>query len=269
MSDMPRRFTTEVGARRRRVQIARFAIAAILGISIVIVLVLLLLLRNPLLRVRSVKIEGLQYIPNEAVDTFLKGSVTGHSGFKNFLGMRNMLAWPGSFTKDQLKLLPSAETVTVEKNILRGSIIVHVKEREHEGVWCFENPDPAMCYWFDEQGLVTRTPRTEGSLILVVNDYARAKPEFEKPLIDREFLSNLFSIFDALPAISVTKKEIRLEDLSRQEVVVPTFDGPTLYFSLRFPASSTPAEFQALKTKTAITKLNSIDFRVPNRIYYK
>jgi hypothetical protein len=266
---MARKFISEVGLRRRRYRIVYVSTATLLSLAVVIVVGLLLLLRNPLLLVREVNITGNGYIPTADVETLLRARVTGDSWFKNFLGMRNMLVWPGSLSKDDLKLLPSAASVAIEKDILHGIVTVTVKERGHEGVWCFENTNPSACYWFDDEGLVTRTPRTEGSLILVVDDYARTKPEVGKPLIDPEFLPNLFSIFDALGNINMTIKEIRLEDLSLEEIKVPTFEGPTLYFSLRFPASATPAAFQALKEKTSIKNLEYIDFRAENKVYYK
>lgn len=263
------RFTTEVGRRRRRYR-ALWAVSKVtLAVCGLAAFLLFFFLYFPLFRVRSVLVEGLGYISKDRVDSLLKARITGNSPIKNLLGMRNMLVWPDALTSQDLKLLPEASSITIQKDQLRGRIVVRVTPREHRGIWCFKRVDPPTCFWFDTKGTITRTPATEGSLILVVDDYARATIPSNNPVIAPEFIDNLFSIFDALARMNVNTKEIRVDDLESQEVHVPTFIGPTILFSLRFPATNTPAALQALEDKTPISKLEYIDFRIENRIYYK
>lgn len=263
------RYRTEVGIRRQRYRLLYASTAAVLGAAIVITAALAFLLYFPLWRVREVRIQGLSYMSPGAVEDALRARVPQGSWLKHLLGMHNLLVWPDSFSAEDLKFLWSASAVTISKDYLRGVVTVQVAERPHLGIWCFERTEPPQCFWFDGNGLITRTLGTEGNLLLVVNDYARDGIRFQEPLVPAEFLPNLFSIFDALRSMDITRKEIRLNDLGLEEIQVPTFDGPDLLFSLRFPAVNAPAGLKALQEKTALSKLEYVDFRVENRVYYK
>jgi hypothetical protein len=248
-----------------------------LSLATALILLLLLLLKTPIFRVDSVRVEGLTYIPNDQVSTLLKANVTGRSWIKNFLGFNNMLVWPTRISSSDLRSIPEASSVTIQKSYSRHLILVSVQERKRGGIWCFKGASApsstesngSNCFWFDEQGMISRAPATEGSLVLSINDYSRSGVAQGEAALPASFLSNLFSIFNALNKIDVVPKEIRLNDLALEEVQVPTYTGPNLSFSLRFSANNTPAAFKELALKTDVTKLQYIDFRIENRIYYK
>lgn len=263
------RYITEIGLRRRRFRLFSSVLVIFTAAIVLTVIGLLLIMRNPLLAVQSVDIQGLTYIPTSRVQSLLLARVMDESGWKHLLGLKNILIWPDAMTAEDLKLLPEASAIAIRKDYWHRKITVQVMERGHSGTWCFKGGKLTSCYWFDERGLITRTPASEGSLILTVNDYTRAGISQGETVIAPELLPNLFSIFEAVKNMGVNFKEIRLEDLSLQEVKVPTYDGPNLLFSLRFSAVNTPAALLALKAKTKISKLQEIDFRVENRIYYK
>jgi len=89
----------------------------------------------------------------------------------------------------------------------------------------------------------------------------------------------MFSVFDVLKASGIAPKEIRLNDLTLQEIEVDTYaglpteasakTGPKLYFSLRFPSSNYLPVIQKFLSKPDFGKLQYLDFRVENRAYYK
>ncbi len=267
---MPRhRYTTEVGLRRRRFRILRWTIYVLLSAACITVLIALFFLYLPLFQVQKLSISGNGYIPADRIQSVLEARILDSSRWKHLLGIQNILVWPDRLTPEDLKLLPEAADVSIAKNYFTRTVEVEVTPRQHVGVWCFESGPAPSCYWFDEQGLITRTPATQGSLILSVDDYARSGILPGQALLPPELLPNIFSIFDALQQMNLNVQEIRLEDLALEEIKVPTFNGPTLLFSLRFPATDTPAALDVLRAKTAISKLSTIDFRVENRIYYK
>lgn len=267
---MPReRYMTEIGLHRRRIHLLSRSGIFLLALAWLAVLALLFFLRLPLLKVREVSIHGNSYISSARVESLLLARVLDNSRIKRTMGFRNMLVWPEKMTAEDLKFLPEAASVDVAKDYLHGKISVWVRERAHEGIWCFKKDSPSVCYWFDAQGVITRTPYTEGSLILVVNDYSRSGVEPGEPVIEERFLANLFSIFEAVRRMGVNTQEIRLEDLAKEEIAVPIFNGPVMYFSLRFPAENAPAALAAVREKTSLSKLQKIDFRVQNRVYYE
>lgn len=126
------------------------------------------------------------------------------------------------------------------------------------------------CYWFDSRGVVyDKALAVEGSLIPDLDDYSGRDIAFGKTVVPEEFVQNLFSIFNVLYESRVGVREVALKNLELQEVEVSTYDGPTIYFSLRFPASSTIAVLSSLMKTPEFKTYQYVDFRVENRAYYR
>jgi hypothetical protein len=109
----------------------------------------------------------------------------------------------------------------------------------------------------------------EGSLISVVNDYSQDNLGINDVILQKEFIPHLVGALEVLPESNVAVKEIKLADLSLQELEVSTFDGPTIFFSLRFPASEAVSVLNSLREQPGLEKLQTVDFRVEGRVYYK
>ncbi len=262
------RYMTEIGIRRRRLRAAYVAVLVAGPLFIIAAAVFAVLLYLPVFRVQEVELKDIGYLSEDRVLTLVRGRVPQRSLFKHMLGRRNILVWPDRLSADDLKLLPEAHEVIIEKDLRARKITVRVRLRERRGIICFRKEEPANCVWFDEDGVVFgHAPRTEGSLILVLNDYARTGAA--GAVLEERLLQNLFLVFETLKSLPVNPKEIRLEDLALEEVRVPTHDGPALLMSLRFPPSNVPDAFAALSGKTDISALEYMDFRVENRVYYK
>ena len=107
--------------------------------------------------------------------------------------------------------------------------------------------------------------------IPMLDDYSRpALPLRLATALGTRFLPNLLSIFTALQSsLASNVQEVRLNDLSLEEVDVTTYNGPELLFSLRFPAAGVSDAVNAIERMTSLAKLQYIDFRVQNKVYYK
>jgi len=161
-------------------------------------------------------------------------------------------------------------------------------------------PHEPMCWWFDSSGtLFKRAIDMEGSIFIVVDDYSQKNLGVGSKILPDKFIENTFSIFRAIAASGLGVKEMRLNDLALEEMEVDTYgglpvqvppnassspgalaktdlpsvvltkEGPKIYFSLRFPADNIPDVILSLKEKSVFDKLQYIDFRVENRVYYK
>ena len=73
----------------------------------------------------------------------------------------------------------------------------------------------------------------------------------------------------AIKASGLTVEEIALHDIGLEEVDVSTYNGPVIYFSLRFNAMEDLPVLQQLLAKPNFNSLQYIDFRTENRAYYK
>jgi hypothetical protein len=236
-----------------------------------------LVLRSPVFRVDAVVVAGNQDVSTDTVTAILDASVirsgdavkNGQSGVKALLGLENMLVWPSAIPTSDLALAPQLSNITISKDYFSHTVTANVTERTPFAIWCLMNGDQS-CYWFDDQGIVfQRTFATQGSALLSVNDYSQTHLGLGATVLPDDFTPNLISILNVLKTSGVNVNQIALNDLSLQEIDVTTYNGPALYFSLRFPADDDLPVLQNLMTTTKFSKLQYVDFRVDNRVYYK
>ncbi len=235
--------------------------------------------KSPLLRVRNITIEGASAVSDQAIMDLLQASIirkgdavnAPNSGPKAFLGFKNMLVWPGSLPSATVAMIPRLAGVAIARNFFFDTVTVAVTERQPFAIWCLMNaPGGERCYWFDRSGTAFETAGdTQGSAIVVFHDYSQTNLAINGPVLPEEFIPNLISIVDALKQSGLNVSEVALHDLSLQQIDVATVNGPTVSFSLRFPANDDVPVLESLMARPDFAKLQYIDFTVPNRAYYK
>lgn len=265
-----------------------------------------LVFRSPLFRITNIAVAGNNAVSSDSVTTLLQSSVLrDHSFWKSLLGINNILIWPRTLTTSDLAFIPQLASLTITKDYLARTVVANVAERTPFGIWCFvvsgaggdsaggggtgnaAATSPAAttagaatssgatmanedCYWFDSQGvLFGKTFDTQGSLMFSVHDYSQDDRGLGGTILSPEFVPNLISIVNVLRASGVQVNEIALNNISLEEIDVATYNGPALYFSLRFPADEDLAVLQNLMAKPSFSKLQYVDFTVANRAYYK
>ncbi|HUC31143.1 MAG TPA: hypothetical protein VMR99_00435, partial [Candidatus Paceibacterota bacterium] len=128
----------------------------------------------------------------------------------------------------------------------------------------------APCYWFDDTGTIfEKAGATQGDLVFVVYDSAQSPRGLNQTVLSDEFLSNFISVMNVLHESGLSVEAIELNDLSLEEVDVPTANGPTIYFSLQFPADEYLPVIQKLMLQPDFDDLQYIDCRTQNRLFYK
>jgi hypothetical protein len=126
------------------------------------------------------------------------------------------------------------------------------------------------CYWFDANGvLFERAFDTDGSSLFAIHDYSQKDPGLEGTILSAEFIPNLVSIVNAITASGLDIKEIALNNIDLEEIDVTTYNGPNIYFSLRFSADEDVPVLENIMQLKNFAKLQYVDFRVDNRAYYK
>lgn len=267
---MARRISlVDISSKRRRARRGLFWGAILLALGLIVVGALWVVVRSNLFKVQEVEIVGATYVSPDAVRDFLDTNVA-LGQVARFLGSENLLAWPDRFEEGDLADLPALSSLRVEKNYFKRSVTVEVEERERVGIWCFARAEPKNCFWFDRGGILFMPGYfAEGSLIPLLDDHSREPLALGGTALPARSMPNLISIFSALDSIDLSIREIRLDDLGKEEVEARTYDGLRLLFSLRFPAIGVADAIVAVRKITPLSELQYIDFRVENKVYYK
>ena len=246
-----------------------FIALAILAVYFVFYVAQWFLFHSPLFRVDKIVVQGNSSVASADVATLVQSTaLRGHSLFFGIFGFNNMLTWPDNIATSDLRVIPQLSSLSISKDYFTHTLTIHVSERIPFGIWCFTKD--SSCFWFDDTGTIFQHSfDAQGNLIYTVNDRAQQPRGLNEKVLADDFMPNFLSIAQVLRKSNLGVKEIDLNDLSLQEVDVVTTNGPTLYFSLRFPADNYLGYIQKLMLQPGFSKLSYIDCRTENRLYYK
>ncbi len=264
-----RPYISEEQKKKKRRRIFFLTSGIIFATCLVLIGVFWITFRSPIFRLGSITVQGNSTVPAESIIDLLKGSaLRDHNIFRSLLTFKNMLLWPDELTPDDMKFIPQLKSVAIDKNFITHTITVTASERNPAGIWCVTAED--QCFWFDDEGIAFgRAFDAEGNLIFTVHDHSQAKIGVNGMVLPERFTGNFISIVKVLHASGLAVKDIVLNDLAREEMTVFTANGPQLYFSLRFPADNTLPVIKDIMGRPGFSKLQYIDCRTENRVYYK
>jgi len=266
--------------KKRRKRRAYFSIAiTVVVVCLVFSGVLWIFTHVPLFKIRNIVVTGDDQVASSDVIAVLQSdALRNHGLVRSLMGIDNMLVWPDSFSSSDLALLPEVSNAVIDKDYFTRTITVNITERAPAGIWCFMpklnaagNPaGDESCYWFDAGGvLFKRGFDTEGSSLFAIHDYSQADPGLGGKILPDEFVANMLSVVSTVRQSGISISEIALRDISLEEIDVTTYNGPDIYFSLRFPSDEDLPVMEDLMLRNNFAKLQYVDFRVENRAYYK
>lgn len=255
------------GSAIKKVRRARFFLFyGIVAIFFVFIAASWLIFRSPFFRISDIKVVGNKSVPDNAVLSLALSGVIRGNHLSALLGTDHYFNWVENMLADRLFFFPELKSAELDKNFRTGGVVITVEERKPRGIWCFRGG----CWWFDEDGVVFGSALfAQGSLIDTVSDYSENDVALGRRVLRGDLIPGLFSVFGVLRNSGIAVKEIRLNDLELEEVEVLTFNGPKIYFSLRFLSDGVLAVLKNLMSKSAFKELDYVDFRVENRVYYK
>lgn len=272
-------YLSERQKKRRNRRKYFFGALTALAVYFVLLAMAWLAFRSPLFRVRAITVEGNAAVPAADIVTLLQSSALRDHGFlKSLLGIRSMFIWPREFSAEDLAFIPRLSSATISRDYFSHTVTVKVVERSPLAIWCLMPTRDAhgnaindeQCFWFDDHGIVfARTFDTQGGSIVSVHDYTKENLGLTEKVLPDIFVDHMLSVIDAVRASGINIKEMAVRDIALQEVDITTFNGPDIYFSLRFPADNDLAVLKSLMQKPGFGKLQYVDFRVENRAYYK
>lgn len=257
--------------RKKRKQRRKY----IVGMLAIIALYFLLysfqwfLFRSPLFRVDKIVVKGNNSIESADVVSLIEASaLQKHNFFPAMLTFKNMLLWPDQVSQNELNTIPQLQSISISKDYFSHTVTANVSERVPFGIWCYSANE--SCYWFDNTGMIfQRSLDTQGNIIYAVQDNSQKPQGLNQKVLPDDFVGNFISIVKVLRQSNLGIKGITLTDIALQEVDVQTTNGPKLYFSLRFPADDYLGYIQKLMLDPSFNKLQYIDCRTQDRLYYK
>lgn len=213
-----------------------------------------------------------------------------------FLGSDNILSWP-----DELAPLTlSFAGITIDKDILKRSVVINVEKRERLGIWCQhqaqtntdsyaeqrrqeeeipresassqrESAIVEQCWWFDKKDgfLFEESPDAQGQLIFKITEEAPDYLGIGSKVLNGLLFDNLKKLFELIRELDLSIDNLEL-DRTRQELKAITSPGAIFIFSLRFdPSTSVLSALRELIEKNPLETINYADFTVENKIYLK
>jgi len=281
-------YVSERRKRRKKIRRWFFATLAVFVLYFMFFGIAWFVMRAPFFSVARVAVSGAPDMADADVVAIVQADPSGKmaTGWLGaMLGWRNMLAWPDRVPSSTLALAPELSGIGISKDYFSHTVTIAATERQPLGIWCYlpkgaapvspsssvpAAPGSGQCYWFDDSGvLFQKSLSTQGNLIFVVNDYSQTDRGLGNTVLPEEFDANFISIMDVLRAAGIGVKEIDLRDLSLEEVDAQTTAGPVIEFSLRFPAGDYLSVLRNLAAQGSFAKLQYVDCRTQDRVFYK
>lgn len=232
-----------------------------------IVLFLYIIIYSPFFQVKEIKIHTNQISQKEVMDFIIINLFSNNVFINKILGLKNILIWPKNL-ENNLNNFYSLKNIEIKKDFFKREIEIFTNERETFGLWC--KPNQNECWEFDKDGfLFKKTFFSEGNLILKVIDNSNQKINVGLKVLPDKFLNIFLNIIYILQKENINFSNITIENLDLEEIIVKIVNGPKIYFSLRFYPPDLKAIINNFQNKNIFDKLEYIDLRVENRIYYK
>ncbi len=216
----------------------------------------------PWLRFKDIKVEGNIRTTSADIVRALTSAALNRPLAK-YLGYTSMFLWGMDNPEVGTPLVAS---VNLERNWFNREIIVTVRERERYAAWCAAE---TSCVWIDSFGVALEAaPATDGQLVNMIYSASKEPVQLGEHVIEENKFIYFKKILDVIVSARIAVSRIEY-DVMTYGVVVKTSAGARLLFSLRFDPGFTIAPFSSIADRKDFSRMDYVDFRIENRVYYK
>jgi cell division septal protein FtsQ len=218
---------------------------------------------NPFFQINSIEIYNSTNINEDSLHRYVEKKVAK----ENFLFTSRSIFFVSekNIREDILSQTSIIKDISIEK-IFPSKIKLILEEREPIAVWC-KKKNMEFCFYIDKEGIAfQKIKNTEKMLLPIIMEKEFVLGE---KVIEEDFLKNIFFLRNELHKLNI---EIRYFNLSKKNTIeVSLKDSWDVLFSL----NNYKEEVKNLKfilekmNQENIKKLNYIDLRFGDRIYYK
>lgn len=182
----------------------------------------------------------------------------------------NILFWylnKGNVSIKAINPFVAQVEVTADLFSKKKAVNLMVEERNLAGIWC----GGSDCFVFDSDGFIFYpVADAEGVLIMKIQDFSgQALAPGRKILPNDLWIKNIFKTTKLIKESGFPIVYVKINNLALEEWGAVLPNNLTVYFSLEFIPDNFQNVFQNLMKKIDLSQLTYLDFRVPNRIYYR
>ena len=220
------------------------------------------------LRVAEFTVEGNAEVSHDAVISEVTREMLTDT-WRGWVGPGNILFWMFGNTPTVLQRFPEVKDVKVTSNFFARSVGISAEERAPFAILC--ESSSTQCFVMDDEGILfAPAPHTEGTLILKINDMTNRSLLLGTPFLpDVAWSRTMFSVLEALKRNDFVPLDITIDSFSLRTWSVRVIQGPTFVFSLNFAPDNFDSILSNLSEKLDFSKVTTVNFEVPNRIYYQ
>ncbi len=215
-------------------------------------------------RIADVSVTGNKLLSADEVKENALGTLAARLGAWSLLGDDHVLFWLAARGTERLDT-PLLTSATIRVNVRARSADISVTERRLAGIVCTD-----ACYAFDGDGVVfAKAPQAEGQLFLVVTGNAATDVRRGETVFDAGEIRRFREALAAFTENDIPVKAVRLRDEALKEWEAVLENGTVVYFDRMFIPDDLGGIMAALSARADFNALSYIDFRVPNRIYFR
>jgi cell division septal protein FtsQ len=227
-----------------------------------------LIFYSPYLKLQRIEVSGTNLLSTEFLKERVAALIIQDNDFWKRVGSDNILFWKFSQKPTTPStFLPSVASINFDVDLWNRTLYFSVTERKPIGVWCRGEE----CRSFDENGVIfAEAPSVEGVLILRVDDKSSASFVLgESALPRKEWFLNMLKVIGEVKSKNFQVTSVKVEELELRDWQIDTSAGITMLFNFNFVPDNLGKVLEYLKERLARSKIKVLDFRVPNRIYYR
>ena len=170
---------------------------------------------------------------------------------------------------------PSITDITIRKKLFH-TVIIDFQKRIQVGIWCqpaADHPAGDNCHYFDKNGVAfAKTPETEGSLILKIEDLSKNDILLGDKVLDNNQINFIIAFNNKISENNKFKVlEFKIKPSSSVDLEAVTNKSWSIYLDQKQDPAVAVNNLQSNLEEAVknAENLEYIDLRIPTRIFYK